>query len=198
MEIMRTYTVNGLDSFTLYLSIDLKVGNQLYSSIPMLFLKKYLPIKNLAFAYLPDKEMAQELLNELAEQIKSLPDSSMFYYPEYILCEGVISVERVDYILIKQNKLGIWVRTHYCQFNRPVDFFILRSIYIAERHIYHCSMRNMTLEDFEDYLLTPEMKRDYARLYRQGCKAYKVVEDDEICYTMLVTDTEELLMVVSI
>lgn len=201
MFVFRTYKVNGVDAFTLFLNVSFEQGNKLHSSIPMEFLQAHIPkVKQVKYAYLPERDMAGELLGELAEQIKRLSDSNLFYYPEYILCGGIMEAERAEYILngILKKSIHVWPMTHYCQFNKPVDFFILRSLYIAERHLYHCSMRNMELADFKDYLVSTEMKLDFDRLFEDGCKAYVVEEDGEMCYLLLVTRTEELLMVISI
>lgn len=199
MFVSRTYKVSGQDAFTLFLNVDFEKGNRLHASIPLEFLRTHIPkVKQVQFYYLPEKNMAVELLDELAERIKRLSNSCQFFYPEYILCDGVISEERATFILQGFEKLSVWPRTHYCQFNKPVDFFVLNSLYIAERYLYYCSMRDMWLDDFKAYLTNPEMKLDFNRLYKQGSKACQVIEDNELRYAMLVSKTEELLMVISI
>jgi hypothetical protein len=83
-------------------------------------------------------------------------------------------------------------------FHQEIHFFVMKGLYIVERMINDPYMNEVPLDEFCSYLTSPEMELDFDRLSTQGNKAYRVKEEGQLRYLLLVKENEELLMVVAL
>lgn len=200
MVVYKTYQYNGVDAFTILLKQSLVKGNTILSTLPQDFIVYYLKpsLQKTRNAYIPDEQFAHHHLDELAKKIVSIPNAEQLFFPPFVLFGKEVNESTIFKIISAQNNLHVWPNTHYCVFNLALDFYVMRSMYIVERVINNPRMVQVNLEEFIDYLVTEEMKLDYDRLYFPENKAYRITEDSELRYLLLVNKAEELLMVLSL
>lgn len=196
----KIYQKDGVDAFALLLRQSLVSGNEILSTLPNDFLiyhfKSYLQkIRN---AYIPNNQIAHHHLDELAKRIQLIPTAEQLFFPAFVRFGNEVNEETVFKIICKNNNLHVWPNTHYCMYHQELDFYVMKSMYIVERSINNPKMNDVTLEEFTDFLVTAEMKLDFDRLYHPGVKVYRIIEDGELRFLLLVNEDEELLMVLSI
>ncbi len=200
MVVYKTYQYNGVDAFSILLKQNLVKGNKIYTTLPNDFLNfhfKMLLIK-IRNAYLPNNEIAIHCIDGLANQILLNSQNESLYYPPYLLFGKHINKSIIFKLISLQCHLHVWPNTHYCMYNRELDFYVMKAMYIVERNTNNPQMVDVTLAEFRDFLSTAEMKLDYDRLDFPGNKVYRIIENGELRYLLLVNKDEELLMVLSL
>ncbi len=200
MVLYKTYKVNGVDAFTLCLVQSLVTGNKILASLPNDFLVYYFKkeLSSVRTAYLPHESMAITCLDDLAKKIMSISHVAQLYYPPFIRYGTEVNESTIFRVISAQNHLHVWPNTHYCMFNQEIHFFVMKGLYVVERMINDPCMNEVPLDEFSSYLTSPEMKLDFDRLSTPGNKAYRVKEEGQLRYLLLVTENEELLMVVAL
>lgn len=195
----KIYKKDGVDAFALLLKQSLVSGNQILSTLPHDFLLFHFKshLQKIRNAYIPNNQIAQLHLNALAKRILLIPKVEQLFFPAFVRFGTEVNEETVFKIISKNNNLHVWPNTHYCMYHQELDFYVMKSMYIVERSINNPNMNDVTLEEFTDFLVTAEMKLDFDRLYLPSNKAFRIIEDGEIRYLLLVNIEEELLMVLS-
>lgn len=200
MVVYKTYQHNGVDAFSILLKQNLVKGNKIYTTLPNDFLNfhfKRLLIK-IRNAYLPNNEIAIHCMDGLANQILLKSQNESLYYPTYLRFGKHVNESIIFKLISLQCHLHVWPNTHYCMYNRELDFYVMKAMYIVERNTNNPQMVDVSLAEFRDFLSTEEMKLDYDRLEFPGNKVYRIIENRELRYLLLVNKDEELLMVLSL
>lgn len=199
MQVIKTYRFINLDAFTLVLNTDTFDGNELRSTIPITYFRVNIEahLRQLKYAYIPSLEIAFDWLDKTAKLIMKLKDSYLYFYKIYLLSNKVIQREVAEYILLNIDNPQLQPETHYSVNSRPVVFFILNSNVKAEWHIYRNSIKQISLQEFKNSLLTNEMKVDFECLHEEQCKAFMVSRNPNINFYLLFTFSGRLLMVVN-
>ncbi len=201
MLVSQVYFFEEQHAFHLYLHVPYKGHNTLVSNIPYELLEKNFPstFATLKYGYFADAFSADEYLTKMSEKIIATHSLHQFFYPEYLLggC-GRVSFGTAEAIIKLIDNLPIYSRTHYCEGNCPLLFWVLSIKYNRlKRHILRTGLR-IPQDVFEDYLFNQLMTSDYRKIQEPGDVYLTLLEYGNVEYVLVIGIKKELKFFISL
>lgn len=200
MEIVRKYQFNGRDAFKLKLTVNFRHGNIVTSTLPHEILRRqfFHDIHNAKYAYIPCQEYGDKLLDSLASKVLREAKMHRYFYPGYLLMNGIISDNVSDRIMNKMEIITCIPGSCYSQNCDPITFFVLQGQYLQDRGSILANAAIVGKTFFWTHCATQEMKIEYLRNRDVAQTAILIEPDSGPTMMLLIGKSKELLMAIFI
>lgn len=199
MLVSQVFFHRGSHAFHLYLNVDKQGDNTVLSTVPAPLLQKLFPnlMATIRFAHVPNAFAGEKYLQMLSERILKCEDLHRYFYPDYLLEGGRVSIKVAEQVINMNEILHMYPRSFYSPKTDKVQFFVLSQMYNRKkRHILRTAMF-ICRDRFEyEYVLNKAMEKDFELLTRATCFFLELSEEGQIEYALVLDENKELMMLV--
>lgn len=191
MRLIRTYSVNGQDAFSIVYSCIKRHGiyeHELVTTLPQecLDFVHYSFFCRMTPEYLPGIMEAYKMMEKLANEIRSVQQFRSFYFANFLLFNGKMMEQQLKELLKTQKGFKLQQGKHFCENTRSLEFsVILKELYrfkIFEKKKFTQRFIKGTRKEFEEVLAPGRMSLDYIELYREENEFYCLKQDGMTFY----------------
>lgn len=149
------------------------------------------------FAYIPNAFAGDRYLQMLGKRILNCEDLRKYFYPEYLLEGGRLTLETAEQIINLKEILPLYPRSFYSKKTDKVQFFVLSQMYNQrKRHILRTASF-ICREKFEyEYVLNKAMELEFEQLNKCIFVYLELEEEGQIEYALVLNENKELMMLV--
>jgi hypothetical protein len=200
MLVCQVFFFEQKHAFHLYLHVDFRNGNKLLSNIPTEVIKRHFPklMVALKHAYIPSAIFGDKYLQHIAKHILANKLFHAFFYPNYLLNYGRISLNQVDLIINSSEQLKLFPKTHYCKNSFPLEFYVMSQMFLTNCKCTLKEAEEINVVDYMDYLMHTSMHEDFSLLDDSRSRYFKVIEEGELFYLLMLDENLQLKMVISL
>ncbi|MEZ4937064.1 MAG: hypothetical protein R2799_05675 [Crocinitomicaceae bacterium] len=156
-------------------------------------------METIKHAYIPSPFAGDRYMQQIADKILQKKELHPYLYPDYLLTNGRANFEIAEQIIKYHELLPLVVHSFETKNTNAVKFFVFSQIFERKkRNILRYSIPICRPRFQHEYIFNKKMEMEFERITEKGMKFLEVIEDQQVQYVLVINQSNELIMVVSI